>query len=158
MKEKLKIKARVTPALVDGGKYQRWAEAFRPEEIKKALEKVEDQIQNLENDLLELHRKRAALKSAQIEYEVTQEEKALLGKFKETFKDPVGFFLKVFGPKEGLKRLNAWKKQESRWTFAAEADCRVLFRTCQNLGFDRFIREPIVIWRLVVASRGYKEL
>ena len=158
MKEKLKVKTREYPR-VSGEKYEEWASSLDEKELKEALSILEGLIQNNKEELKELLSKRAALKSALWELELEQKEKALLLKFQETLlKDLVGFFKDVFGPEEGLKRLATWKKYGSRWQFAAEADCQEVLRACQTQGFDRFIRKPVVLWRLIVASRNYKDL
>lgn len=157
-------------------KYRDWAENLHPRTRVKRIKQLEEEINLLEKEIeksiaaeQKLRSKLSALEEVQSEYHERLEEQAFVAKIrKDVVTNPVGFVKKVFGPEEGLKKLKHWQSEcNSEYTLGVEEDCRALYRYGHSAydkrgswvtQFDHVIREPKVLWRLIVASKEYKEV
>lgn len=160
---------------LDPEKYRSWAEKLQPKTRLKRIKQIEEEINLLEKYIekliaaeQKLRSKLSALEEAESEHQERLEEQAFVAKIrKDVVTNPVGFVKKVFGPEEGLKILKYWKDEcNSEYTLGVEDDCRRLFTyACDKYNgrswvtrFTHVIGEPEILWRLIVASKEYKEI
>lgn len=156
-------------------KYKNWAEKLQPRTRVKRIKELEEEINLLEKEIekliaseQELRSKLSALKEAESEYNERLEEQAFVKRIRnEVITNPTGFVFEALGPEEGLRVLKEWKHAfRSEYTLGAEDDCRRLFTyACDKYNgrswvtrFTHVIREPEILWRLIVASKEYKDL